>query len=260
MPYSAVNDRRCENAGPMPDSSQPVDRPEPTAPDPKADGPFPYATWGPWIAIGATFGALIFGVILSLPFFVLDPGTGDDISLTTRIATQVCTAIGFIVVPFLLAQTAGGPIKAALRRLGFVRFRIGNTVKWIVIGIVTYLVFLEIYSLLVGTPEQDDIASDFGPLWVQILLIGIAAPISEEVCFRGMLFGGIRTRLPMWAAALAAGVVFGLLHYSTGWSAVPALVGLGAIFAVVYEKSGTIWAPIAMHMMNNAIALTVLNS
>jgi membrane protease YdiL (CAAX protease family) len=253
-------------AEPMPDSSlpeQPSARPEqPDArPDPTPDGSFPYATWGPWVALAVTFGALIFGLILSLPFFVTDPGSGsDDLSLTTRIATQVCTAVGFIVVPLMLAQLAGGPLRAALRRLGFVRFRIGNTVKWVVIGIVVYLVFLIVYSIVIGVPEQDDIASDFGPIWVQILLIGIAAPISEEVCFRGMLFGGIRTRLPLWSASLAAGIVFGVLHYSTGWSAVGPLIALGVIFAVVYEKTGSIWAPIGMHALNNGIALVALNS
>ena len=251
----------------MPDSVLPAAPPDPTNPTgpPRPDPPdgrsFPYATWGPWIALAATFGALLFGLILSLPFFAVDPGSGsDDLSLTTRIATQVCTAIGFLVVPLLLAQTAGGPVRAAFSRLGFVRFRILTALKWIGIGIVSYIAFFMVYSIVVGAPEQDDIAGDFGPIWVQVLLIGIAAPVAEEVCFRGMLFGGIRTRLPLWSASLAAGIVFGVLHYSTGWSAVGPLVALGVIFAVVYEKSGSLWAPIGMHAVNNCIALIALNS
>lgn len=251
----------------MPDSALPAAPPDPAdptiplRPDKPGDGSFPYATWGAWIAIGVTFGALIFGIILSLPFLIFDPGAGsDDLSQTTTIAAQVCTAIGFLVVPFLLAQTAGGAARAALARLGFVRFRLGRSLKWIGIGIVGYLAFLTVYSAVFGSPEQDDVAADFGPIWVQVLLIGILAPISEEVCFRGMLFGGIRTRLPLWAASIAAGAIFGLLHYSTGWSAVVPLIALGAIFAVVYEKSGSIWAPIGMHLLNNSIALIVLNS
>jgi membrane protease YdiL (CAAX protease family) len=38
------------------------------------------------------------------------------------------------------------------------------------------------------------------------------------------------------------------------------LVVLGAIFAVVYEKTGSIWPPIIMHTANNAFALAVLSS
>jgi membrane protease YdiL (CAAX protease family) len=75
-----------------------------------------------------------------------------------------------------------------------------------------------------------------------------------------MVFGGLRTKLPLWAAALGTGLFFGVLHYSTGPSAVPSLVALGIIFAVVYEKTGSIWPPIIMHVVNNAFALTVISS
>jgi membrane protease YdiL (CAAX protease family) len=37
-------------------------------------------------------------------------------------------------------------------------------------------------------------------------------------------------------------------------------VVLGAIFAVVYEKTGSIWPAIIMHTVNNAFALAVLSS
>ncbi len=87
-----------------------------------------------------------------------------------------------------------------------------------------------------------------------------AFPIAEEVCFRGMLFGGVRTRFPLPLAALIAGLVFGLLHYSTGWSAVPLLIAFGAILSVVYEKTDSLWPAIILHALNNGLALIVLNS
>ena len=67
-----------------------------------------------------------------------------------------------------------------------------------------YLVFAALYTAIFGSPEQEDIAESFGSVPVQILLIVIAAPISEEVCFRGMLFGGLRTRMPRYAAAFVS--------------------------------------------------------
>jgi membrane protease YdiL (CAAX protease family) len=233
----------------------------PAPPKARGTGGFPYATWGPVLAIGATVGALVIGLLIALPFIAIDGSEStDDFALGTIVGIQLCTALGFLVVPFMVASAGGGKPLDALGRLGFRRFRTGTAAKWIGLGILSYLVFAWIYAAIVGAPEQDDIAGDFGPLPLQILLIVIAAPIAEEVCFRGMLFGGIRTRLPMWAAALAAGAVFGLLHYSTGWSTVPQLIALGTILAVVYEKSDSIWAPITMHAINNSVALAVLNS
>ena len=88
----------------------------------------------------------------------------------------------------------------------------------------------------------------------------ILAPLSEEICFRGMLFGGFRTRFNLPVAAIGAGLVFGALHFSTGPSAVPQLMVLGAIFAVVYDRTESIWPPIIFHAINNAYVLIVLNS
>jgi len=123
----------------------------------------------------------------------------------------------------------------------------------VVIGL--YLVVVMVYVALVGEPEQDDFADDLGPLWIQILLIAIAAPIGEEVCFRGMLFGGLRERLPMWAAGLISAALFGLLHVTTGISVVPPLISFGFLLALVYERTGSILPCILLHMLNNSVAL-----
>ena len=239
--------------------------PAPTPPPPPAEAPenggFPFATWGPWIAIGATVFALIAGLLLSLPVLAIDGGADtEDLSLLATVVVQICTGIGFVIVPLMLAMSGGASIRQGFSRLGFQPFEIRSSAKWAGIGILSYFAFAILYSLVIGTPEQDDIAADFGPIPVQILLIVIVAPPVEEVCFRGMLFGGIRKKFPLWVAAPAAGVVFGLPHFSTGWSAVPSLIVLGIILAVVYEKTRSLWPVIGMHAFNNGLALIVLNS
>ena len=70
-----------------------------------------------------------------------------------------------------------------------------------------------------------------------------------------MIFGGLREQLPRVPAALVAGTVFGLLHAFTGLSAVPPLIALGAIFCLLYEKTGSIVPGILLHMLNNSLAL-----
>ncbi len=142
-----------------------------------------------------------------------------------------------------------------LRRLGVRRFKPSTAAKWTAAAIGAYLLFAFAYSALVVEPHQKDIADGFGPIPVQILLIVIAAPISEEICFRGMLFGGLRERLPRFAAALLAGLIFGGLHALTGVTAVPPLIFFGFVLALLYEKTGSILPCILLHMLNNSVAL-----
>jgi len=233
-------------------------------PDPAEDpNRFPYATWSPWVAFGGAIGALILGLLLAMPIlFAAGGGDYDTLSWQVKAGIQICTGLGFLAVPFLFAKQLPGGVdwRQAAGRLGFRGFSAKNAAKWIGIGFVSYIAFAIVFSLIFGNPEQDDIAGELGPFWSQILLIVILAPISEEVCFRGMLFGGSRTRLPLWAAAIGAGLIFGALHYSTGITAVPQLMVLGALFAVVYEKTGSIWPAIIFHLINNAYALIALNS
>jgi hypothetical protein len=164
--------------------------------------------------------------------------------------------IGFLLVPMaIVAQRGAATIREVLRRLGVRRFKPATALKWTAAAIGAYLLFAFLYSALVVVPEQEDIADGFGPIPIQILLIVIAAPISEEICFRGMLFGGLRERLPRLAAALATGVIFGGLHALTGISAVPPLILFGFLLALLYEKTGSIVPGIILHMLNNSVAL-----
>lgn len=225
---------------------------------PKA-GPPTRATWGPWMALGGAVLALVIGLILALPVIAADGGDTDSLGTTARALVQLFTAAGFLIGPFLVASQAGGGLGAAAGRLGLVSFRPGSAAKWIGIALVGYIAFAIGWAAIFGEPEQKDIAGELGPLWTQVLLIAIIAPISEEICFRGLLFGGFRRRFTFPVAAIGAGLVFGLLHYSTGWSTVPQLAVLGAAFALVYERTGSLWPPIIFHAVNNAFVLATLN-
>lgn len=199
---------------------------------------------------------LAFGLqlVLTAPVVLIDQPKGGDFSTGANVALQIATAIGFLAAPLLVASRGGATLRSALSRLGVRLFR-PSAALWMVAAIVAYLTFAAAYSALFGAPKQRDIAEGFGAVPVQVLLIAIAAPASEELCFRGMLFGGLRRRLPAVAAALISAVVFGGLHAFTGVSAVPPLIAFGFILALLYEKTGSIVPGILLHALNNSIAL-----
>ncbi len=192
--------------------------------------------------------------MLAIPAVIADhPGDGD-LGDAASAFVQFATALGFLLVPFAIAASRGASVGRAASELGLRRFD-RTAVKWMFAAVGAYLLFSIAYVAVFGAPEQEDIAESFGTVPVQILLIAIAAPVSEEVCFRGMLYGGLRTRLPRLAAALIAALVFGALHATTGVSAVPPLIAFGFVLCLLYEKTGSIVPGILLHMLNNSVAL-----
>jgi membrane protease YdiL (CAAX protease family) len=228
---------------------------EPSARPPARRPAFPYANWGAGAALFGVVLALGAGIVLGIPVVIIDHPAKGDLSTAADAAVQLATALGFLIVPFALAATRGaGSVGEAGRRLGLRRFR-PSGLGWMAAAVGAYLLFAAVYVAIAGEPKQEDIAEGFGAVPIQILLIVIAAPISEEVCFRGMLFGGLRERLPRVGAALLSGAIFGALHALTGVSAVPPLIAFGFILALLYEKTGSIVPGILLHMLNNAVAL-----
>lgn len=91
-----------------------------------------------------------------------------------------------------------------------------------------------------------------------LLLLGVvvAAPVFEELFFRGFLQEGLgRSRLTRWGAVLVLALVFSLIHgqYENPQAFVM-LFGLGVLFGVAKEVTGSVWVPVAMHAFNNLFA------
>jgi len=198
---------------------------------------------------------LVLGAIFATPALIVEDQDDGTVSSAANALSQLGGALGFLLVPLLIATRRGrNTVMEALRRLGVRRFR-PSALLWMLATVFAYLTFAALYVALVGEPEQEDIAEGFGAIPVQILLIVFAASITEEICFRGFLFGGLRQRFPRLAAALLSAVIFGSLHALTGVSAVPPLIAFGFVMALLYEKTGSIVPGILLHMLNNSVAL-----
>ena len=81
----------------------------------------------------------------------------------------------------------------------------------------------------------------------------IAAPIVEEVIFRGVVLGSFRKIFPAWASILISAVIFGVYHMNL--VAIVYATVMGIIAGVVYEKKQNLLFPIMLHMANNFMGL-----
>jgi uncharacterized protein len=215
---------------------------------------FPPSNWGPSGAVLGAVAAIVAGLVFGLPALFFTEGEGD-LTTTGNVLAQLGLVLGFVLVSLFVTRSHGATsLRESLQRLG-VRSFSPSAFKWMAAAVGSYLLFAMLYSVLVVEPEQEDIAESFGPIPIQVFLIVFAAAFAEELCFRGLLFGGLRERLPRVAAGLLAGTVFGLLHAFTGISAVPPLIAFGFVLCLLYEKTGSILPGMLLHMLNNSVAL-----
>ena len=80
-----------------------------------------------------------------------------------------------------------------------------------------------------------------------------AAPLTEELIFRGCLYGIVRQTANRYVAMGVSAVVFALIHGHI--PSLPGLVILSVALTLLYEETGTLWAPISMHAGFNAISI-----
>ena len=88
-----------------------------------------------------------------------------------------------------------------------------------------------------------------------IAFVLFEAPLLEEPLFRGIIFRGCARSMPVWAAMAASGFVFALVHVNA--ATFLALWFLGAAFAWLYKRTGSILAPMAAHFLFNLLNLAL---
>ncbi len=161
------------------------------------------------------------------------------------------------------------------RQVSSVRARRLGTWAWATAAGVTTFFFSALMSaggralgLDLEPSNLDMIKDGFARFPVFLALFAVVlAPLYEELLFRRVLFGRLwQAGWPVLGMLLSS-VVFAMVHELPGLNGKPigstlflilVYAGMGGIFAWVYRRTGTLWAPITAHILNNAIALAVL--
>jgi sodium transport system permease protein len=104
----------------------------------------------------------------------------------------------------------------------------------------------ELQRMLFGTSR---------PLIVDLVALALSPAICEELLFRGLLLRVSWPALRAPAAVLLNGVLFGVFHLSVYRFA--STFVLGTVLALIVVRSGSIYASMLFHFLNNGAALVV---
>ncbi|HEY8501967.1 MAG TPA: hypothetical protein VIL21_04730, partial [Solirubrobacterales bacterium] len=119
---------------------------------------FPPANWGAGTALLGVVAALAAGIAMGVPAAIIGHEPDGDLTTFGNVGVQLATALGFLLVPMVIAAQRGAVgLGEILARLGVRPFR-PSALKWMAAAIGAYLVFASLYLLLITEPKQEDIA------------------------------------------------------------------------------------------------------
>ncbi|HVF78943.1 MAG TPA: type II CAAX endopeptidase family protein [Solirubrobacteraceae bacterium] len=217
--------------------------------------------WPPWLSVlafvtgfGVTIVVGLFVFILASAFGAERDSPGIGISLTF---VQNAALVG---AAYFFASMGRGRVAAA--DFGLRATRLWRSVGLLVAVWIGFLILSAIWAAVFSLDQQQDLPKELGadgPLLnalVVVVLVTVVAPLGEELFFRGFFFGALRNWRGPWLAAIITGLVFGGVHL--GSSPVGYLVPLmifGVGLCLLYEWTGSLYPAIALHALNNSIAL-----
>jgi membrane protease YdiL (CAAX protease family) len=228
-----------------------------------APRPVGRAAWAPWTALVALlsgFGIAILGtgiiaVVAVAAGYSMKPHPPAGVNIVGVLVQDV----GFIFAALVFAQLAGRPTAADF---GLLRTPIGRAIGWMLAVGIGFVAFGAIWTKLLSLDQKQTLPTELGingstlALVLVILFITVLAPLSEELLFRGYIFSALRNWNGFWPAAIVTGLLFGAVHIgSTPIGLTVPLACFGFGLCLLYERTGSLYPGIALHALNNAVAL-----
>ena len=206
-------------------------------------------------------------MVVVVALFGLDfggDGASSELTLGPLFLLQVPLWIGLLGTP-LLARRRGLRWK---EQMGW-RMRPADVPAGIAVGLLLqflllpllYLPILEVFEDLdVEGPARELTAMAEAPpeVAVLVLMTVIAAPLTEEVFFRGLLQGALRDRFGPVRAVVISSLAFAVVHFQV--VQFPALLVIGVVHALLVLATGRLGAALWSHVAFNAATVVVLLS
>lgn len=142
------------------------------------------------------------------------------------------------------------------RALGFRPFKVRQGLILAAVVVLAGLLIGFLYDMLVTSDESVTIEftqTGLGLAIIAILAV-VAAPVAEEIFFRGFIFTGIGNRYGYGWGVVISALIFSLAHFVQPGAFLPIFL-LGLLLAWLYIRTGSIWVCILTHSAYNSLAL-----
>jgi uncharacterized protein len=219
-----------------------------------------------WVQPLLALGLYVFGYLFLIPELTgLALGLGFIAEGDVFLFNGVLIGVHLVVTIFIMSSLSNENIE----KWSWSK-RFNEVIKHVFFVYISLIAINAIISQLTSQATSDNqmlIMEVFknAPLYIVFVAV-IFAPIVEEILFRGFIYRALRFYKFKYIALLVSSFLFGVLHvyesiltarYEDLWF-ILVYMAIGLFMSVIYEKSGDILAPIALHMVYNAIAVFTL--
>jgi membrane protease YdiL (CAAX protease family) len=223
--------------------------------------------WGPWaslawsaFAILAWFGTQLVFANRMIAWF--ESGAADAATLAADGRFVAMISLGAMNVPLFIIALAVWSRAGLTEYLGLY----WPERRYVFLGaafLAILIPLVDLISLLAGqavTPKfVTDLyssARDSGSLWLLVIALIVAAPLVEEIVFRGFLLPSLAaTRLGAWGAIVATSIGWAFLHLQYQPFYLMQIIALGMVFGWLRWRSGTTTVTILLHAVINLVAI-----
>lgn len=178
----------------------------------------------------------------------------------TVISLSVClTLLAMAFVVFTIIKWRGKSVIDYLKLNGFgIKVAVVFFIGWIL-----FIVGSETLSQLNDRNPMvfmEDIYATADPLWLLVLAVVVAAPIYEELIFRGILWNAIleqfdNVKTGFVFTTLITSFLFAVIHVQYGFFEIATIFVLAVLLSAARYYSNSLWLPIAIHIANNGLAM-----
>ena len=176
----------------------------------------------------------------------------DATTISTGILLGTSSAILFLVV---LIRFRKVDVKDHLLLRPFV---LRDLINWFAV-LIGFIIISSLISWLISHETPDfmlKIWNSQGNALLLILAIVVAAPVFEELLFRGFMFTGIQnSHLGTGGAIVISSAFWAMIHTQYGSFELITIFMLGIVLAASRIASGSVYVPIILHASNNLFAV-----
>ena len=209
------------------------------------------------LLLGTVLGIVVAGLTTA---FILAPVQMPDSVAFMIIALEIYASVGVMVWLLVVLRREASPLD-----LGFRKVRASALLLMAPLTLGVLWVNLQVSQLTAAlfgdVPTARDQLAIRGRLTIVdlvclLVVAAVAAPIVEELVFRGLLYRWLDRRAGVGIAMVVSALTFSLVHF------IPLLIGVffafGVILAQVARHYDSLYPAIVLHSLNNAAAVGLM--